>query len=332
MFTDEARRGSFVPGVVAAALLGGFACISSCSSGSELRSQTEVKVNPSSNAPSICLGRFQFAAPEGLTLEGRTQSIYRVDVMTEPLPAGRMAQVWERRLHEIRSEDPPPEVKDRIIRTYTLKPDIQAVLYHDSADTPRPERLDGMKLAGNYVVSASRFGAQGQEADMETLVKHVLDAFAPELKEGFCVEHGSITSEAGNNEATQARFTHPALPDFEINFGTQTVRDPASLDELSDAEELRLGLAGESTSVETVASKRRVAAGLEGLEERFAITAAGEPPFLRYSWKYPGESMRGDRPSIMLRAVAHREHEPKMTEAWETILASLRQVAMAGQK
>jgi Tle cognate immunity protein 4 C-terminal domain len=305
--------------------------VTGCSSKTGPNRPAGVNMNGELNSQSICIGRFAFSIPEGSRITGRSQSIYRVDVTTVPVPAGGLDSLWHKRLVEIRGTAPPPDENDRIIRTYALARATKAVMYYDSTDSPGPRRLDGMRQTDNWAVIASRFGAQGQDRDMETLVLHVLDGYSPIGKEGFCVEHGVITSEPGNNEAAGARLDNPLLQDFEVVFRTQTVRDPKPIEELSDVDEFRRAFGGISASTQVLTSTTRNAAGLAGLEERIAVLPNGDPPFIRFSWKYSGEPLRSDHPQISIRAVCHSIHQAQMVEAWEAILGSLRQVPMSAK-
>jgi hypothetical protein len=65
------------------------------------------------------------------------------------------------------------------------------------------------------------------------------------------VEEGAIASEPGLNEKTLISFAHRKLPDFDIEFATTTVREPApGVSEEEEKEAVESG-GGTYTSCET---------------------------------------------------------------------------------
>ena len=277
----------------------------------------------------ICIGRFEFAIPAGLRIEGRSQSIYRVDVHTVDVPYGAVDARWVARVSAVRSMAAPPGAKDRIIRTYDLQPGTRAVWLYDNSEFTDVLRLEAWRPVSDHIFVASTSGDDERQSVIETLVQNVVNAYAPEAREGFCVEHGTVTSEPGHNESTASTFKHTTLPNFEMNFITQTVKDPAPSDELSDRRELDTVLGARGAQITSISSASRVAARLDGFEERFSVVPKTEPPFVRFSWKYPGQPLRGDTPQITVIAVAPKEQQVHLTLAWEQLLGSLKPVPMA---
>src|SRR3954447_14357676 len=73
---------------------------------------------------------------------------------------------------------------------------------------------------------------------------HVINGYVPGSSHGFCVDHGAVTSEPGKNEAVSLRLNSTSAPGLEIILTTTTVREPKSMDEMSDLPELRHALTG----------------------------------------------------------------------------------------
>ena len=300
-------------------------CASGSCSGRQKKATGEGVSKMDRDGGNLFIGRFALRLPPDIRIKGRSQSIFRVWVKSKRIPAGSFESLWEQnRLGEIRVQPKPANVPDRIVRSYQLSRDSRAALYYNDPKDPESRQLEVFRETGGVVVMAMRAGLGGQERDMESLVAHVVDSFAPQSRIGFCLEDGAIVCETAANESSQSMFEHVRLQNIEISLNTTTVRNPRTLDDISVAHELQMALGASTAKV--MNSERRITAGLEGLEERIQLLIDGEAPAIRFSWKYPGDSLVSTRPQITFQAMCHESDAPVFVPEWEKMLASLRQV------
>src|SRR5579863_1045088 len=83
-----------------------------------------------------CIGRFQFTLPEDLGVAGRTQSIYRVQVNTKPLPQDGIKGLVDTELARIQALPPPPGAPKSLIRAVDLQDGIKGFWYFSNSDDP----------------------------------------------------------------------------------------------------------------------------------------------------------------------------------------------------
>jgi hypothetical protein len=287
------------------------------------------RMNGDDNKDAQCVGRFRLSVPEGLAVTGRSQSIYRVDVSTVPLPSGGAEAVWNERLPQIRALKAPPGTADVIVRTFELEPGVPAVWYKRSPESARLLALEAMKAVGNHVLLVSRGAEAGHEADIETLVKIVIDAYVPSTNSGFCVGSGSITSEPSQSENASISFVHQMLPDITLSFETQTVREPNLTNPLDGVERQARDLAAKGGQLKVLRNDVRSAAGLKGMEGWISITEPGKQPLFLLAWHFQGVGGRSDQPDIALHGEAHAEHQAEMETIWEGLLKSLQAVPLS---
>lgn len=275
-----------------------------------------------------CVGRFQFTVPDVLAVAGRSQSIYRVEVGTVSLPAGGVEALWHELLTRIRALNPPAGTRGPVVRTFELQPGVSAVWYFVNSDDSELRELEALKPEAEHAVVASRGGMAGQEAGVETLVKNVLDAYAPSVAQGFCVGRGAITSEPGLNEHALIAFEHRELPDFELTFGTQTVSEPdtRSYSNLDEEQQVVAALGGRMSALRDGA---RVVAGLDGKEIWITVVPRDEAPFVRFTWHFAGVPEDSLRPSINIKGSTTTNRQAELEAVWETLLQSLRAVPLS---
>jgi hypothetical protein len=278
---------------------------------------------------SECLGRFWFVVPGALAVTGRSQSIYRVDVSTIPLPAGGLDALWRERLARVNALTPPPGVASPVIRTFELQPGVSGIWYFVNPDDDEELCLEALKPQSGYAVLASRRGAASKEAIVETLVKNVLDAYVPGTERGFCVGAGAITSEPGLNEYAGIALEHPTVPNFEVSIDTRTVKEPDTR-AYSNLDEERQVTAGLGGTVEELRDQTRVVAGLEGKEIWASVDLPRETPFVRFTWHFPGVAEDSSRPMINIMGTAPTSRRAELEAVWEAVLRSFRPIPPAG--
>ena len=265
----------------------------------------------------ICIGRFEAGLPADLEVEGRSQSIYGVSVRATPLPKGGFEAFWQQRLGAIRAGG-------KFQRTVDLDSGAKGAWLSDEYTGIQ---LEAARPFGDLAFTASRTGDEGREAVVQKLTGNVIAAYQRDGRAGFCVERGVITSEPGDAENASLLMKHKSVGDLSIKFLTQTVKDPLPEERLSDALEIEQSLP--DSKVERIASSSRMVADIGGLEERFAVTPAKEPPLVRFSWKCSGESFRADLPQIFIIGIARKENQAQLAAAWDAFLNSVHKVPMA---
>ena len=298
------------------------------------RPQSERQVMVETNIDNTwCVGRFRFTLLSPMALNGRSQSIYGVDLSTVVLSSESADTLWSGRLTRIRSLKPPVDARDAIIRDFQLEKGTHAVWYFANSASSRVRTLEAMKAVRDHALVVRFDAASGKELLAETLVKNVINAYVPSTEQGFCIGQGSITSEPGVNEQALATFVHPELQEFRLSFDTHTVREPATTHPLSDVADEKRDVEAAGGRLRVLRDEGRVVSDLAGREGRISVISAGEKPFVRFTWHFPGAGQgRSDQPEIMIKGIALTEHQSKLERIWETMLQSLRRVPLSSRR
>lgn len=276
-----------------------------------------------------CIGRFRFTLTALVKLAGRNQSIYGVDASTALLTSDSADAVWSARLSRIRSLKPPAQVRGPVIRNFQVETGAPAVWYFASSTFDRVRRLEAMKTVGDHALVVWFDAQAGKESLAETLVRNVINSYAPGGEHGFCIGHGSITSEPGMSEQALASFVHGELPEFRVSFDTHTVREPATTHPLSDIDEEKRQLEAAGGQLRVLRDTERTVSNLLGREGRISVVSPGEKPFVRFTWHFPGTGWRSDQPEIMIKGIALMEHQAMLEAVWEAMLQSVRTVTLS---
>lgn len=285
-------------------------------------------VTAEATADAECIGRFRFNLPEMLLVVGRSQSIYRVDVTTIPVPDGGIQALWDSQLKKIH---PGPQSSDsRDFRTFDLQPGTRAVWYIANPTSPHIRTLEAMRPVDTHAVLAVRSGEAGKEGNVETLVRNVLNAYLPVVTQGFCVGSGSITSEPGLNEQTLISLQHKALQRFKIRFETRTVVTPDT-QTYSDTEEEKELASDAGGKMSVLRDHSRAVATLEGKEIWISVYPPGENPFLRFTWHFPGVPENSSKPMINIVGTAPVNNQIDLEKIWESLLVSVQAVPPSPQ-
>jgi Tle cognate immunity protein 4 C-terminal domain len=272
-----------------------------------------------------CVGRFQLAMPEVLSVAGRSQSINRVEVNTSALPAGGVEALWRERITRIRALHPPSGIANPVIREFDLQHGVKAVWYFANSGDDELHTVEAIKPEANHAVLVLFEGIAGKEDVVEGLLKNVLDAYVPQARQGFCVGYGAITSEPGINEHARISFDHQRLSDLEITVETQTVKEPdnRTFSNLDEEKQVVRALGGE---VITLRDQTRSVAGLQGKEIWASVVTPHEPSFVRFTWHFAGAPRDSARPMINIKGIAATDQQTELQTIWEIILNSLRSV------
>jgi hypothetical protein len=319
------RRRHFAP-AAAGFLLSLFGYLMACGSapGGE---QRKTKMNATSSGSQVCIGRYEFMAPGGLAIDGRTQRIYRVDVSTVSLAERRLQSYWNGKMAELRKLPSPPGTISPVLRTFELKPGMQAVWYADDPEDAESNQLLAIRPVGDHVVVAQRGGSVAGRSNVETLVGNVLDAYVPSTGEGFCAGAGAITTEPGRNEQTLIALTHSRLPDTEVEFSTETVREPDT-STYSDVSEEREAAAANGGTINVLRDRMRTAGGVEGNEMWISVSAPDEESTVRFTWEFAGRPENAIRPYMQFRASAPLAQKAELERLWEVLLNTLKPVPL----
>jgi type VI secretion system (T6SS) Tli4-like immunity protein len=278
-----------------------------------------------------CIGRFRMTVPDAMIVAGRSQSIYRVDVDTVPMPTEGLQALWSATIAKFRPLPPPSDSESSDRPTFTLQPGVRAIWYIANPSSPEIRTLKGIKPVANHAVIAARSGETGRESDIEMLVKGVLDAYQPVTTQGFCVGFGSINSEPGLNEQTLISFDHKKMRDFDIRFETRTVSKPDT-QTYSDVDEEKQLMASAGGKLNVLRDHSRSVAGLEGKEIAISSSAPGEPPSLRFTWHFPGVPQSSSKPMINIVASAPVSQQADLEKIWDAMLKSIQTVPPSPQR
>ena len=285
-------------------------------------------MNTTSSGNLHCAGRFSFLAPEEMRETGRSQSIYRTNVSTVGVEPDGAQAYWHERLAQIRAIEPPAGSESVILRTFELQPGVSAVWYVKNRAFPDILALESMMPLGLYVLAVDREAEQGKESLAETLVKDIVDSYAPSIHSGFCVGQGAITLEPSRNEQASVSFAHATANGLEVELETRTVPAPDTTTHTNVEEEKDLASsAGGSLTI--LRDEPRSAAGLPGKEIRISVAIPGDEPFIRFTWHYPGVGGSSEQPAIDLVGSAPADRQALLETIWETLLNSLRAVPLA---
>ena len=282
-----------------------------------------------------CIGRFQFALPAAFTLTNRSQSIYEVELSTEPLAAGGLGTVWASRIAKIGRQPAPSGAQQAIIRRFDLAPGAPAVWYFSNPSRAALVALEAAKAVGEHAVIANR-GADLDKAELaallkggdpvvEQLVRVVLNDYTPSTKRGFCIGPGAIVNnEPGLNEDVRIAFRHPAIRDLTLRLQTMVVARPDTQTYSNLEEERRTS--DPRIKINLLREQNRVAAGLTGKEMRVSVAAPSQAPIVRFTWHFDGVAQKADQPTINVAGFAAERDQALLESAWETLLGSLRPI------
>jgi hypothetical protein len=272
-----------------------------------------------------CIGRFRFQVPDSLALAARSQRIYGVEVSTAPVSPFGAASAWSERVAEIRKMRAPEGKADPVVRSFEIEPGVPGIWYFNNPAGIRM-LLESAKVVDGHVLRLVRAAPEGKESSAETLVKHVIEGYAPGVTDyGFCVGYGAITMEPSLNEATDGVFENPRVAGLEIRMETATVNQP---DEgtYSDLEEEKSYVEGTGANLKVLLERERTAAGLSGKEIRIEVTPKKGDPLVRFTWHFAGTPRNASQPKIDMVGSAPPDQRAQLEAAWEAVLQNMRPI------
>lgn len=264
-------------------------------------------------------------------MAGRSQSIYRVEVETKPLPQGGFKALVESETARIQALRRPEGHAQTVIRTVDLPANIKGIWYFWNPDDANLRELEGIKQAGDHAVVATRSSLADKEAGVEKLLSDVVASYVPGLMQGFCLGGGFLTIENGRNEDAGINFVHRQIPRFEIGFDTQTVSEPDTHSYSSYDEEKQV-IEGNGGSMSVLKDHELTVAGLGGKEMWLSAKSPNDPSFVRFTWHYPGVAFNSFQPMINIVATAPVEEQQRLEVIWDGLLKSLRPIPAAAAR
>ena len=269
------------------------------------------------------IGRFQFRVPDTTNVTGRSQNMYLFEVTTAATPTIGAEQAWSRRLAEIRALTPPPGARTALRRTFELQPGVLAVWYNRSSSFPSIVTLTAMRQDGNHLLWITGDGDAGKEEAVAGIVRSILGAFAPGNADGFSLGYGAITTAPSANESTRMSLEGPR--GVTLTFATQTVQQPDNLT-YTDVDEEQRTVEANGGSLQVLRKDEHVVVGMHGLELRISVAPGNEPPFLRFTWHFPGEPGNSARPKIDIVGSAPVAQSAALETVWEAVMRSLQPI------
>jgi hypothetical protein len=277
-----------------------------------------------------CIGRFRFAVPDSMSVAGRSQSIYAVDVKTVLIPLEGIQRLWDEHLVRIRPMAPPNESAKSELHTFDLQPGSLAIWYLRDSASPRIRTLDAARAAGEYAVVVSRSGEAGKESIVEELARIVLNSYVPSTANGFCVGHGAITSEPSPEEESLITLNHGKVKDLQIRFSTRAVSTPDTTT-YSDVQEEKELVESDGGRLSVLRDQQRRVAALEGKEIAISATSPKEPAMVRFTWHFPGVAQDSTRPMINIVGSAPLPQQPELQKIWDSLLQTIETVPPSPQ-
>ena len=266
-----------------------------------------------------CVGRFRMTTPENVVVASRSQSIYGVEVKTEPLRSAPAERQWERRLEALEKVPALPGKKSAIRSRLSLDTGVEAVWYDDG---PHSLMLEAMKPFGDHALWIATDADAGKEPVAEKLARAVVAAYNPGTGYGYCVGFGSVRMGPSLSETARINFEHSGTSGAKIEFASQTVRDPDTKTYMNLNEERDFVKASGGTLTVLLERERTVAA-LRGKEMRISMTIPGEAPMFRFTWHFEGVPGDGTKPKINLVGGSAASGQAKLETAWDDLLISI---------
>lgn len=263
-----------------------------------------------------CTGRFDYALPAALLSSGRTQSLYRLDIASEPWPAGiESSDLWKKRLAAAVTAKGVSATAATRTREFDLRGVGPAAWMGLFADRPDLVTLLTMKPVGlsKESVFLRAEASAGREGVAEKVVTEVATAYVAGSPQGFCTGAGAFVIKPSKNERALESFNAPGL---EVSVQTETVAAPDD-GQSSDGDPPPGG--------KKLLKQRRTVGGFDGIEERVQVPDDTAGALLVYTWIFAGRAADGAAPRIRLSASAAATHAAALDAAWNSLLTSWRQ-------
>jgi Tle cognate immunity protein 4 C-terminal domain len=299
------------------------ALFGSCASISRESGSTPVPVMNDRNVQGyFCVGRFLFRTPPEFHETARLQSMYRTKMSTQAGNAAQGREYWSKRLASL-FDSAKSTAQSQAFQTLDLAQDIHAVWYSGNSTFPNIRTIEAMKQFRDHIFILSREAENGKEEVAQRFARDIFAGYEPESDKGFCIGRGSIILEPSRNEETRLAMSSDVAPTLELVFATRTASAP-DLSTYSDTDEESQVARAHNGNLTVLRNDQRTVAGLIGKELRIRVVVPGESPLTRYTWHFPGQPGRTNRPVIDLVGTVSGERAVDLDRAWEVVLGSLR--------
>lgn len=268
----------------------------------------------------LSLGRFDFSLPEQFELIGRNQSIYFVEVMTQPIKDISSDSLWHLRLDKIRSENTPREQPLVTVLNEEMINGLQTVSYQKDPSR-QVVTVEAQKAFKDHILILTYEGKKGREKDILRLISITVEGYQIGVHRGFNVGFGSITSIPGLHEHAFANF-NDKIKQTELTIENQTVGNVFNEHPLDDISDDIKNFALNGIKIKVLKDNRRSVADLPGFEGLITFDGTDEEPIYRYTWFFQGETANSFKPEILIKMTGPTEHLDIANEIWENLLKS----------
>jgi hypothetical protein len=269
---------------------------------------------------SHCTGRFDYALPAALQSGGGKQSLYRLDVASEPWRPGIEAgDLWKERLAAVltaKGVSTPAPGRTREFDLPGVGPAAWLALFADRPDLVTLLTMKSVAQSKESVFLRAE-ATTGREGVAEKVVGEVAAAYVAGSPLGFCTGAGAFVIRPSKNERALESFNALGV---DVSVETETVAAPDD---------------GQSTDGDLppggrrLLKQRRSVGGFDGNEERVQVPDNAAGGLLVYTWIFAGRAADGAAPRIRLSAAGPITHAVAVDAAWNALLASWRQRPIA---
>lgn len=317
-------RSRAAAGLLAAALLAlGAAQAASPSDPHQRSSRSDRMTPPAPTASTICLGRFAFTLPDGWSVAGREQKIYRARV-TDDLRSG-LANLpgLSATMRVLRSDLP---AGDPLLREYTID-GVGPGAWFGLGDPNSPSRRVVLLAGGaDGGVRMEALATQGKEAQAQEGLRQLAAGYRPGARAGFCLPLGAFQVDPGRNESTRLAAANARLPGADLRFSTNVVITPRTDGPLVDPAADAQAMTGSGTTLKPLGQADRQVGGLAGRDSRAELQEPRKPPTLVYRWFHPGQPASATAPEIIIALEGPAASKAALDAAWNQLLDSVRPV------
>lgn len=318
------RRLHAAAGLLAAVLLGpGAAQAAGPTDPPERSSRSDRMTTPAPTASAICLGRFAFTLPDGWSVAGREQKIYRARV-SDDLRSGQAALPGLSATMRVLRSDLP--AGDPLLREFTVDgvgPGAWFGLGDPNSPSRRVVLLAGSADGG---VRMEALATQGKEAQAQEGLRQLAAGYRPGARAGFCLPLGAFQVDPGRNESTRLAAANTRLPGAELRFSTNVVTTPRTDGPLVDPAADAQAMAGSGTTLKPLGQTDRQVGGLAGRDSRAELQEPRKPPTLVYRFFHPGQPASATAPELIIALDGPASAKAALDAAWNQLLDSVRPV------
>jgi hypothetical protein len=268
----------------------------------------------------LSLGRFDFCLPIQFELIGRHQSIYFVEIWTNPLQDQSPEILWQLCLTKINDENTFEDSTYKITWIGEINPGFPFVFYQPDSEEPTVT-LEAQKTIENHLLLFKYDGKKGMEKEILRLISIIADEYQYGIPYGFNVGLGSVTSIPGINEQAFAKFVTENLK-TEVSIYTQTVGNILNDKPLDDISNEIKHHKLEGIDLKVLKDNERIVSEFSGFEGLILLDFPNEEPIFRYTWFFQGEKTNSFKPEILIECTGPASLLDSWHGIWENLLKS----------